>query len=173
MNRPFEIRNCVRILLINGENELLLMGIEDSKTHFLDNKNLGKYWFPVGGKIEEGEDFHEAAIRELFEETGLKSNEVEFGPIVWEEEFEMVIHGVHNFFQQKYIVVHTNKTEVSGNNLTDLEKSVFKGLKWFTHDKIKNFNEKIFPSSLATDLLADIFMKKYPEKLIKLPRRDI
>ena len=43
----------------------------------------GRFWFPIGGEIEPGEEFMDAAIRELKEETGLEQQDVVFGPKVW------------------------------------------------------------------------------------------
>ncbi|WP_420420564.1 NUDIX domain-containing protein [Simkania sp.] len=79
------IRYSIRILLLNQANELLLMCADDPSTTNIEGKPSGKYWFTIGGEIEEGESLEEAAKRELFEETGLSPEAVTFGPIVWQE----------------------------------------------------------------------------------------
>ncbi len=38
--------------------------------------NLGSYWQPVTGKVEEGETLEVAALRELAEETGIRADRV-------------------------------------------------------------------------------------------------
>ena len=49
------IRNSIQILLLNPENKLLLMCADDPKTTTVDGEYHGKFWFPIGGEIEEGE----------------------------------------------------------------------------------------------------------------------
>ena len=53
MNLP--IRNSIKVLLLNHKNEVLLMCADDPKTVSADGKYYGRFWFPIGGKIEEGE----------------------------------------------------------------------------------------------------------------------
>lgn len=58
------------ILVINNQNKLLL------------GKRKGAHgaakWAPPGGHLEFGESFEDCAIREVFEETGLKVSEPKF-----------------------------------------------------------------------------------------------
>lgn len=57
---------AVRVLLKDQQNRILFIRrSKESKT------NPGKWEFP-GGKVDDGETFDEALIREVFEETGLK-----------------------------------------------------------------------------------------------------
>lgn len=70
------IRYCVAprtliFLFNNQENVLLLQGAK--------NKNIwAEYYNGIGGHIEAGEDIHEAAERELFEETGISNVDLIF-----------------------------------------------------------------------------------------------
>ena len=61
------IRNSIRILLLNSSNELLLMCADVPSTTTSSGKYHGKFWFTVGGEIEEGETLEEAAVRELID----------------------------------------------------------------------------------------------------------
>ena len=58
------IRHAVRVLLLDEqERVLLLRGVRpETGTAF---------WFPAGGRLEDGEDARSAAVREVAEETGL------------------------------------------------------------------------------------------------------
>jgi 8-oxo-dGTP diphosphatase len=47
-------------------------------------------WSIPGGKIEAGESLHAAALRELYEETGVRA---EIGPLI--EVYEILLPGVH------------------------------------------------------------------------------
>lgn len=74
-----DIRNSIKIILLNPKNEILLLGTDDKSITNKGKSYNGKFWQMIGGKIEEGEDIKSAANRELFEETGLTPNDVEFG----------------------------------------------------------------------------------------------
>ena len=84
-------RNSIKVLILNERQELLLMCADDPKTTSKDGKYHGQFWFPVGGEINPKESIEEAARREIYEETGLR--EVEFGPIVWFGEFDLILAG--------------------------------------------------------------------------------
>ena len=77
MSEEKEIRNSVKLILLNENNELLLMSTDDKGIQGKEGNYNGRFWLKVGGKIEEGETLREAAYRELFEETGLKKEQVQ------------------------------------------------------------------------------------------------
>jgi 8-oxo-dGTP pyrophosphatase MutT (NUDIX family) len=58
----------------------------------------GGYWHAIAGGVEPGEEFHAAAVRELWEETGLRADELqplgEFGYAreSWESEPGLRVH---------------------------------------------------------------------------------
>lgn len=52
----------VSVIVINADNQILLV------RHRKGNR---QYWVLPGGRLEYGETFHECAVRELLEETGL------------------------------------------------------------------------------------------------------
>lgn len=59
---------AVRVLLTDEQGKILILKRStDSKT------NPGRWEFP-GGKVDQGESFDKALIREVYEETGLKIN---------------------------------------------------------------------------------------------------
>lgn len=166
------IRNSVKVLLLNDQNEILLICADGSKITYANGKYYGRFWFPIGGKIEAGEDLFDAAIREIYEETGIKKEEIELGPIVWFGEFDLNLSGIITKLKQKFIVARTKKHNASLTNLDDWEKKVIKEIKWFSLEKIKNSIEVIFPV-LLPKYLPDIIAEKYPKKidLAKQPNR--
>lgn len=161
MNTP--IRNTVRLLLLNDNNELLLMRVESFDIATPTGKRNKRFWCTLGGQIEAGESLHDAALRELFEEAGIKAHEVKLGPVVWINELDLVIHGKPTSLYQQFIVVKTSQHNVSLENATAEEKDVVKELRWFSLEQIKTSTETIFPTSLADDL-PDIIAGKHPQK---------
>ena len=70
MSDPPRLRHSVRILLLDEEDRLLLFRAED-------HERGRAFWFPAGGGLEEGEDVRAAGAREVAEETGLLSFELD------------------------------------------------------------------------------------------------
>src|SRR4051794_7480908 len=80
-----ERRYAVRVLLLDERDRVLLFRARRPET--------GRaFWFPAGGGLEEGEDVHAAAVRELAEETGLR--DVPLGPEVWRRRHVFTWRGV-------------------------------------------------------------------------------
>jgi len=59
-------RATARVLLVNEQNQVFML-----KTHFDPEVGLPPRWLVPGGGIDAGEDTRIAALRELYEETGL------------------------------------------------------------------------------------------------------
>jgi len=89
MTTDCTVRHSIKIILLNEADELLLMRVDDPQTRAVGKDYKGPFWNMIGGQIEAGESAMEAAIRELFEETGISERDVQFGPIVWFGEYDL------------------------------------------------------------------------------------
>src|SRR3989339_1062456 len=156
------IRKAVRVLLINEKNELLLMCYENFDISTKEETKNKRFWCTIGGGIEEKESLKEAAFREIYEETGIASEDINLGPIVWHSMIELKLKGILTTFDESFIVAKTRQTHVALYNPTDDEKERVSALKWFTLNKIKESKDPIFPLTLPK-LLPDILSKKYPK----------
>ena len=70
-----EFRPAARVLLIDDSNKVLLFRVG------LPQRPDSRLWITPGGGIDPGETREDAALRELYEETGLRA--VELGPCIW------------------------------------------------------------------------------------------
>lgn len=161
------VRNSVRVLLLNEQNELLLMHVDDPNKTDMDGKYRGQYWFTLGGRIEGEESIFEAAKREIYEESGIKSEEIELGPLVWFGEYDLILNGVPTRNRQKFIVAKTKQREVAPVELSDWEQSVFKRLAWFSLEELRDTDEIIYPV-LLPEFLPDILSERYHKEPIEI-----
>lgn len=163
------IRKAVRVLLFNQKNELLLMYNESFPTKSKSGLAYNNFWCTIGGKIEPGESIKQALIREVYEETGLKEDQINIGPMVWVNKVEIVLRGIPTLLDETFIVVKTTNDQVVLDKLTDDEKSFVTKLRWFSFDDIKQCSETIFPTKLG-HYLGDILTEVYPVELIDISK---
>ncbi|USO02213.1 MAG: RNA pyrophosphohydrolase [Alphaproteobacteria bacterium] len=65
-------RLCVGIVLVNNQKNVFV-----GKRHFKDSKQTDEYWQMPQGGVNPGENPFDAMLRELHEEIGVSSDEVE------------------------------------------------------------------------------------------------
>jgi 8-oxo-dGTP pyrophosphatase MutT (NUDIX family) len=87
MAEKLETRAAVFIIMRNSDGEVLLQ--QRANTGYLD----GYYDFACSGHVDKGESIHETAIRELFEEVGVKA----------QPEDLKLVHINQNFIDTPYI----------------------------------------------------------------------
>jgi 8-oxo-dGTP pyrophosphatase MutT (NUDIX family) len=78
--QPNQHRETARVLLVDPQRRVFLL-----KTHFDPEVQLPPRWITPGGGIDQGETAREAAVRELFEETGLRVTEDDLGEQIWQQ----------------------------------------------------------------------------------------
>ena len=160
-----DIRNSIKIVLLNKNNDLLLLFTDDSSIKTVDGKYSGGFYQLVGGKMESGETLLDTAKRELFEETGLTSENVKFYKVIWYGNLDLNIHGKMTHINQQFILAKTDKDIVTLKNLTEEEKGTCKKLCWMSLDEIENSEATIYPKRLPL-YLKDVLDGNIPEKPI-------
>jgi 8-oxo-dGTP pyrophosphatase MutT (NUDIX family) len=158
----YPVRNAVKVVLLNDANELLLMCMDDPTITSLGGEYSGHFWTLIGGEIEPDETIRDAAEREVFEETGLTRDDIEFGPQVWFGELDLILYGNPTHIKQEFLVARTQHRDISLANLTDGEKRVVKQVSWFSLDRITDSGEVIYPV-LLPEYLPDVIAGKYPK----------
>jgi 8-oxo-dGTP pyrophosphatase MutT (NUDIX family) len=154
------IRNAVRVLLLH-DDKLLLMCMEGFDISTAEGTRNHRFWCTVGGALEPRESIQEAALREIYEETGIKPEEVTVGPVVWCGEVDLVWKGTLIHFRESYIVVKTNQFAASLCKATLDEQETVKKFEWFSLDQIRTSTEVIFPICLV-EHLQPILAGDYP-----------
>ena len=77
--QPGQHRETARVILRNNHGEIFLL-----KTHFDPEVGLPPRWITPGGGIDQGETPAHAAVRELYEETGIRVSSEQLGEQIWQ-----------------------------------------------------------------------------------------
>jgi 8-oxo-dGTP pyrophosphatase MutT (NUDIX family) len=154
-------RDSARVLLFDHAGRLLLM--EGGNPTLPE---AGRWWFPMGGGVEAGEDLRTAALRELHEEAGI--TDVELGPLVWLRTAEFP-YGEDKQLRQRehYFVGRTATTEVYAAAWTEYEQRQNLVLRRWTVEELRETTEIIEPEQLP-ELIEAVRSGDYPAEPIEL-----
>jgi 8-oxo-dGTP pyrophosphatase MutT (NUDIX family) len=141
-DRLVKDRKAARVLLMDGTDRVLLLRGGDPRTPEI------RYWFTVGGGIEPGEDDAAAAVRELFEETGLGlPSEALRGP-VYREVTEFPFDGVDYRQQQVFFAAAVESWEAVRSGFDEQEARDIDAHRWWSAAELAETTETFYPENL-------------------------
>lgn len=136
-------RPAARLLVLDRQNRVLLF-------HFVFDEGAlaGKrYWATPGGALEPGENYKEAARRELYEETGIDAvvgEEVAQRDVIFETP-----SGEKVMADERYFLVRVSDKRVDESGQGASEAQYMRAYKWWSVEAIKETSEILFPEELA------------------------
>lgn len=160
----FHQRRAGRVILLDDQNRtLLLQGHDPSLSS--DGSAPTTWWFTPGGGAEANETQRDAALRELFEETGLGLQELQ-GPI-WTRTAHFQFNGDEYEQQEEFYFARIDSHEVDISGWTPLENQTVLTTRWCSLDELEQMPEPIFPGGLAK-LIRDLIEVGLPSVPIEL-----
>jgi 8-oxo-dGTP pyrophosphatase MutT (NUDIX family) len=143
-------RRGTRVLLLDGADRVLLF-----QGHDPADPAGPPYWFTVGGGVDEGESDLDAAIRETFEETGLRLSAADFAGPVWHEVAEFPFDGHHYRQSQDFYVARIDEWTVDTRGFVDTEVRSVLEHRWWSVDELRRTVDTVYPECLV-ELLSGV-----------------
>lgn len=136
-------RPSARLLIIDSQQRVLLFCF----CHKGDALEGQRYWATPGGAVEENETWKQAALRELYEETGMVRGSL--GDAVGDRAFEMSLpSGEVVLAQERYYIVHAEQHEISTSGWSEHERHVMTDYRWWNLDALARSGERYYPENL-------------------------
>ena len=147
--QPGQHRETARVLLLDPQNRVFLL-----KTHFDPEVQLPPRWITPGGGIDPGESPIEAAVRELYEETGLLVSHEALGPQIWKT--DGIWHwgdGInHHSYVDYFFQLRVDDFKIDDRNWTDDERRDVLEHRWWNLSDLIDSGESVGPIELLNFL---------------------
>jgi 8-oxo-dGTP pyrophosphatase MutT (NUDIX family) len=151
--QPGQHRETARILLTNSNGEVFLL-----LTHFDPEVGLPPRWITPGGGIDAGEEPIQAAVRELWEETGLVVPQEALGEKVAEisGRWDWGDGQNHHTYKDHFFKLLMDDFELDDSGWTEDERRDVLEYRWWSATDLRETGEQLGPHGLA-ELIRDHF----------------
>jgi 8-oxo-dGTP pyrophosphatase MutT (NUDIX family) len=137
-------RRAARVLLLDPEGRVLMLrGCDPARPEH-------RYWFTVGGGLEPGESLADAAVREVFEETGLRITRADLVGPIRSDTVQFPFDGRWYTQEQSFFVVRADVAfDADLTQLDDYEVRSVDGTRWWTVEDLDRTEERFYPGDLV------------------------
>jgi 8-oxo-dGTP pyrophosphatase MutT (NUDIX family) len=136
-------RRAARVILVDTDDRVLMFRGTDP------GRPGVRYWFTVGGGLDEGETPTEGAARELREETGLDLPAERLGEPVWHQVTDFPYDGRWYRQDQDFFLVRVDTVQVNVDGFDEVERESIEGYQWWSLADLETTSERFYPDELV------------------------
>jgi 8-oxo-dGTP pyrophosphatase MutT (NUDIX family) len=169
--RALRERPSARLVVLNARNEIFLLYHHEQPM----DQRLGpdpsvqrRYWVTPSGGVEPGETWEQAALRELWEETGIDG--VPLGPCVWVRRKAGAVPGERTMSIERYYLVRVEDPSISTDYQLEHERAVYQSFRWWPGHALLASSEAMFPVGIG-ELLDPILRGHLPVTPVDISAR--
>lgn len=141
------LRPASRLLIIDPADRVLLFHFEHRSGALAGQS----YWATPGGGVEGDESFEAAAIRELWEETGIQVTAV--GPEIAQRQLILQLpNGEYVNEDERYFRIHVSDTQLSRSGWSAAEMECMTAHHWWSQAELEQTTEQVWPENLIAML---------------------
>lgn len=140
-------RRAARVLLVDGRGRVLLFRGGDPAA-----PERGTWWITPGGGLDPGETHVAGAVREVFEETGLRLVPEQLGEPVLHREIAFSFAGTDYAQAEQFFLARVDAYEVDTAGFTPLEVASVVEHRWWRRCDLRDTTDVVYPEGLP-DLL--------------------
>jgi 8-oxo-dGTP pyrophosphatase MutT (NUDIX family) len=160
----FRERTAARVVLVANGLVLLQQGFDPAK------QDAKPWWITPGGGLNAGESVEDGAVREVFEETGLRLSATQLGPVIATRvayfEFEQ-----RQFRQsESFFAVHVEAFTPQHHGWDEVEQRALLAHRWWSVDELRTTDETFYPKALPD--LVQAVLDGTIQEAIRLPTAE-
>ncbi|HEU4349025.1 MAG TPA: NUDIX domain-containing protein [Actinoplanes sp.] len=142
-------RRAARVVLVDrADRTLLLRGGDPARPGL-------RWWFTPGGGLNEGETAAEGAVRELYEETGLRLAPEDLGESFWHQVTHFSYDNRSYRQEQDFYLARVAEWQVDTAGFDIEEQRTIDDHRWWTVAELEATAETVYPENLA-ELLREV-----------------
>ena len=134
-------RTSARVVIVDSDRRVLLMHAREGDH---------SWWFTIGGGIEPGEDVRAAAVREAFEETGIRLDPQDLvGPISRRVPSFTFLGRPCRQDERLFLAEVPSGVRTTTDRWTEVEVAAWEGLHWWPLAELCGTTELVYPPGLG------------------------